>query len=349
MFQGCKSLEKIQLPIKTERIRDAAFQGCLGIDSIALPSTVKYIDASAFAGCTKVEAISCMCTELPTLNKTAFEGINQQKCKLYVPVGAYYRYWIAPIWGDFASIIEQDGDGEPLVSLTVAASYNAVYGKVLINGQQKSSELIDKDTKVEFTIQPAKGYGIAQVMLNNKNVTADVNDEGLYTIAEATENMVLQVTFKELPYYLTIRHADNGLLKQLITRGEQYTFTILPAEGWNLNTVTFNDNDVTAYVKEDGTYTTQALKSDAELAVTFESTASSVEDVRADEPALKVYTQHDELILQGTVEGQKVQVYTTDGINAGIYISTGGLTRITLRQNVTYLVRVGMKTYKVAM
>ena len=349
VFQGCKSLEKIQLPIKTERIRDAAFQGCLGIDSIALPSTVKYIDASAFAGCTKVEAISCMCTELPTLNKTAFEGINQQKCKLYVPVGAYSRYWIAPIWGDFASIIEQDGDGEPLVSLTVAASYNAVYGKVLINGQQKSSELIDKDTKVEFTIQPAKGYGIAQVMLNNKNVTADVNDEGLYTIAEATENMVLQVTFKELPYYLTIRHADNGLLKQLITRGEQYTFTILPAEGWNLNTVTFNDNDVPAYVKEDGTYTTQALKSDAELAVTFESTASSVEDVRADEPALKVYTQHDELILQGTVEGQKVQVYTTDGINAGIYISTGGLTRITLRQNVTYLVRVGMKTYKVAM
>ena len=139
VFQGCKSLEKIQLPIKTERIRDAAFQGCLGIDSIALPSTVKYIDASAFAGCTKVEAISCMCTELPTLNKTAFEGINQQKCKLYVPVGAYSRYWIAPIWGDFASIIEQDGDGEPLVSLTVAASYNAVYGKVLINGQQKSS------------------------------------------------------------------------------------------------------------------------------------------------------------------------------------------------------------------
>ena len=42
-----------------------------------------------------------------TTNST-FEGVDKDKCILYIPQGTYQDYWLAEGWGDFKNIVEYD-------------------------------------------------------------------------------------------------------------------------------------------------------------------------------------------------------------------------------------------------
>ena len=49
--------------------------------------------------------------------------------------------------------------------------------------------------------------------------------------------------------YLTIRYANSGSVKQLVNTGETYRLDILPASGWSIHSVTYNNVVMNVYVK----------------------------------------------------------------------------------------------------
>ena len=79
---------------------------------------------------------------------------------------------------------------------TITANFISEEGVVTINGQEENPIQVSFDTKVDFAITPNEGYEIDKVLLNDVDVTADVVD-GKYSIEKASEDVMLNVTFKK--------------------------------------------------------------------------------------------------------------------------------------------------------
>ena len=56
-FEGCTSLESIDIPNSVIEIGNSAFKGCTSLESIDIPNSVTAIGDSAFNGCTSLESI----------------------------------------------------------------------------------------------------------------------------------------------------------------------------------------------------------------------------------------------------------------------------------------------------
>ena len=148
--------------------------------------------------------------------------------------------------------------------------------------------------------------------------------------------------------FLTINQADNGYVKQHLTEGTVCTFTIVAAEGWKIHSVTFNGEEVTAQLTEEGTFTTPALSEDAVLNIAYEQEVpESVENAHA--RAIKVRGLDNTIHISGLAEGTEVTLYTTDGTMVAHQQSSAGEAKFTVDTNQVYLVHIGDKVVKIGM
>ena len=111
----------VEVPV-TE-ISDGAFEDCTELTSVTIPSTVESIGENAFKGCKDLEEIYCESDVPIDLRKikrvrtrtgeviTQFEGIDFDKCILYVPIGSKTAYENAEGWNQFKHIVEYDPTG----------------------------------------------------------------------------------------------------------------------------------------------------------------------------------------------------------------------------------------------
>jgi hypothetical protein len=111
----------VEVPV-TE-IGDGAFEDCTELTSITIPSTVESIGENAFKGCKNLEDIYCESGVPIDLRKTKrvrtrtgevitqFDGIDFDKCILYVPIGSKMAYENAEGWNQFKHIVEYDPTG----------------------------------------------------------------------------------------------------------------------------------------------------------------------------------------------------------------------------------------------
>lgn len=134
-----------------------------------------------------------------------------------------------------------------------ASSYNVVYGD-----------------DVTFTVTPSEGYEIESIILNGADITNSFNN-GSYTLKGVTADQELYVTFKPLVYAVHINCGSNGTVtsdSETVVYGQSVSFTITPDEGYMIEEVLYNGNDVTNKVKE-GKYTVTDVKGEVYLSVTF--------------------------------------------------------------------------------
>lgn len=131
-FCYCSALASVTIPNSVTSIGTYAFSYS-GLKSIVIPESVISIREAAFLGCTYLEECHCKNARPLILESFVFEYVDKSTCKLFVPKGSYANYWVAPIWGDFASIIEED-----LTSISKVQSDNIkVYtgeGAIIIEG-----------------------------------------------------------------------------------------------------------------------------------------------------------------------------------------------------------------------
>ena len=163
-------------------------------------------------------------------------------------------------------------------------------------------------------------------------------------------DVTIEGTFTQLPsVFLTINQADNGYVKQHLTEGTVCTFTIVAAEGWTIHTVTFNGEDVTSQLTEEGTFTTPELQDDAVLNIAYEKIDdnTAIENARASR--IKVQGHQGTLRVTGATEGAAISVYTTDGILVTQERAEASETEVTLPTGQVYIVTVADTVVKIGM
>ena len=148
-------------------------------------------------------------------------------------------------------------------------------------------------------------------------------------------------------YYanLTIQQGTIGYTRQAIKADETYTIYIGSLGGNKVNCVTFNGNDVTNDVVN-GYYTTPEIKGESVLSISFE-TSLAVKSLTLNDVKVKGY--QGEISIENIDEPSDVFVYSTDGKNVGKIPSAFGSTSLQVPTDQLYVVKVGNRTYKVAL
>ena len=116
------------------------------------------------------------------------------------------------------------------------------------------------------------------------------------------------------------------------------TLKFEPEDGWHLYSVKLNDENVTAEVGQDGTYTTPAINTNSNLIVVYAQGASSAPSINANH--IDIFSNENKLIVRGTSGGEHVAVYTINGVCVSNTVATGKQTTIPLTTRQTYIVKV---------
>ena len=146
-------------------------------------------------------------------------------------------------------------------------------------------------------------------------------------------------------HYITIRMGDGGVLKQSVEVGKTYLYKVESDEGWTVNTLTFNGEDMTGQLL-DGQFSTPEITGDAELNVVFKQEASNIKSMKQTETSkVKVYAYNGTVKVAGAEDDAEVEVYNAGGIR----IAEGeGNCSISLDSGI-YIVKVGNDTFKVSL
>ena len=149
-------------------------------------------------------------------------------------------------------------------------------------------------------------------------------------------------------YYanLTVRQGTTGYTRQPVKAAESYTIYIGSLGDNKVNTVIFNGVDVTDYVMN-GYYTTPEIKGESVLSVTYESDVSAISAPEMDN--LKVTGYDGEISVDNIDSASCVTVYTVDGKLIDNIPSAIGSLRLQVSSDQLYIVKVGNRTFKLAM
>ena len=159
-------------------------------------------------------------------------------------------------------------------------------GTVLIDNVEVSSINVNDGQNVTFRILPNSGHRINQVLLNNVDVTSQVNS-GNFTVA-ITQNSVLQVSFVAV-HSVTVTHNAGGRIlinneetaSKEVAVGQIVTFNITANAGFEVERVFFNNVDVTSQLNNDNFVT--AITQNSVLNVSFrESAPNSINSIFGD-------------------------------------------------------------------
>ncbi|MBO4719246.1 MAG: leucine-rich repeat protein [Prevotella sp.] len=89
-------------------IASGTFKGNKRLTSITIPASVSSIGEAAFSGCVNLKEISVNIDDPINLGPngaSVFEGIDLEKCVLYVPEASIDKYKADEIWGKFKNIL----------------------------------------------------------------------------------------------------------------------------------------------------------------------------------------------------------------------------------------------------
>ena len=169
------------------------------------------------------------------------------------------------------------------LKITSTGNGSASYNGTAIR-EKTSSFTVYEGASVTVVFTPDNGYRIANVKVNDQEVTAGVNNNR-YTISSITANTTMSVSFEEIPpttYSLSITATGNGsvtysntTLKNqtqsfTVTEGSYATIAISPENGYRIKSVVQDGANVTTSVANNQ-YTTKKITSNTSLEVTFEA------------------------------------------------------------------------------
>ena len=105
-FLNCVSLEAVTIPDSVTTIEQSAFRGCKALARVVVGSSANVIGLQAFwIGSEAVPATVIMRSTTPP--QIASNTIGPYVSRIVVPVGTGDTYKAAPVWSNYASIIEE--------------------------------------------------------------------------------------------------------------------------------------------------------------------------------------------------------------------------------------------------
>lgn len=146
--------------------------------------------------------------------------------------------------------------------------------------------------------------------------------------------------------YITVKQGTGGAVKYVVEMGKAYQFVIEPEANWEINTATFNGNDIT-WLLNNGQFTTPVITGNSEISVVFKQKIDGImAPTRNSDIKVSAYNGTVTVMVSGAEPDDLIKAYTTSG---SLVKSASGNTTITLDKDETYIIKVGMETYKVRM
>jgi len=108
-FSDCISLQKINIPNNVTYIGKQAFHSCSSLQNIDIPDSVITIEYMAFGLCKSLQTIRFCHKEIEKckIADNIFEGIDFDKCTLYIPSGTRWSYRHHPAFSKFKNIVTE--------------------------------------------------------------------------------------------------------------------------------------------------------------------------------------------------------------------------------------------------
>jgi hypothetical protein len=117
--------------------------------------------------------IHCKNPTPPSIDSYCFSNVNKTTCKLYIPKGSYFAYWLSN-WGDFENIIEED----------VSAIYPISKDNISINTLSNGLSIETKET-IAVAVYAVSGQRVYQSVINGKR---EIHlNKGVYLIKAGNE------------------------------------------------------------------------------------------------------------------------------------------------------------------
>ena len=322
-FYGCTSLTNAELSSSLELMEDDVFQGCTSITDVTINEGCTLVGNSAFEKCTKLKTVEIP-NSVVAIGNSAFAGCSfLNKASVGDGVKTIGRYAF-----NNCSDLEEVRIG----SRVSEVGYHCFYGCSSL------SNISVYNSKVPETGNDAFTNFDATLRVPAASID-DYKAHSTWGKFSSIEPLTEQVV------YLSIIQAYGGYLKQAVAMREQCTFVLIPEEGWEINAVIFNGEDVTDQVFF-STYTTPALTADGVLQVSFQ-VKTDVNATRANN--VKVYSNGNDIVVKGAEAGEIVNVYSVDGVLQSSIVADGGDLRINAKSGAVYIVKSGDKTIKVAL
>ena len=317
----------VTLPEGVTSIGDDAFYDCSNLTAINIPenSRLTSIGNNAFNNCSSLKSITIP-ESVTSIGEYAFSGCSSLESLHIGPNVESY--------------------GSAAFEGCTAIKELTVMGSIM---PEIPSEKLTSITL--YSPIPLKTKEFAAMVYRNATLNIPEGSLTRYQNANVWKNFWYANEFdpkKGKAVFLTINQADNGYVKQQLTEGTVCTFTIVAAEGWKIHSVTFNGEEVTDQLTEEGTFTTPALSEDAVLNIAYEQEVpESVENAHA--RSIKVRGLDNTIHISGLAEDTTVTLYTTDGAMVAHQQSNAGEAKFTVDTNQVYLVHIGDKVVKIGM
>ena len=330
-FYKCSGLTSLTIPEGVTSIGDGAFSGCSGLTSLTIPESVTSIGNSAFYKCSGLTSITIP-ENVTSIGSSAFYGCSG------------------------------------LTSITIPENVTSI-GSSAFSGCTGLTSLTIPESVTsigEYAFDGCTGIkAVTALSATPPTATADLFDSNTYSTAFLYVPLGCEEAYGTAPgwsSFAKLREKDFGTKDCLLTlKGfnggsvalkcktrSTYAFQIHAEEGWKVSSMTFNGADATASIAADGSYTTPSLTDDSELCVVFEEEGSAVSALST-EDVLRVSTSGSVLSIQNEGEAVQATIFTTDGKQVKAIEAKRGTTQVRLAEGQVYLVKIGGRTFKVAM
>lgn len=270
-FYGCTSLKEIQFGNNLESIGNYAFHDCKSLTSLILPKTIKSAGRACFKNCIGLRNIHIDATTPPILSETAFlhsyNGTMNEQIVVFVPTGKTETYRNSMGWNLFTHIIDQSNNSNVLFSTMIEGEGNIVFNEHKV-GKTETFSIVSGST-ITLKIEEGKDYSLSHLTLNDQDILAQVEDKTI-RIGPITQNTVLKAVFEKRKAYLTLCHNKNGNLQIDINEGQTVHLKINANDGWQIYSVTIDNEDVTSQVDKDNCIKIPKAKSGMSIKVVLE-------------------------------------------------------------------------------
>lgn len=159
----------------------------------------------------------------------------------------------------------------------------------------------------------------------------------------------------EIVEFVNVDHLVAGHLNSMgkVAKGSATTFKIAPAEGWDIEKITLNGEDITESYA-DGVLTTPALNENAVIATDMKYNGeffltTGIDDV-VSPLQLRAWSENGDVCVGGLKAGQRITLYTANGaMMIDETLANDGDARFKVSQSQVYIIIVNDGTQKVAL